>query len=312
MAPSDRNRRRRRRSPSRGRNVAIAAALALAVVALAVSLATTRSGREATSPTMSTDSGVAHVHGLGVNPKDGALYAATHTGLFRIPEQGKARRIADRYQDTMGFTVAGPDRFLGSGHPDVNDRKLRKPGRPPLLGLIESTDAGVTWNSLSLLGDVDFHALTAAHGRVYGFDATSGRFMVSNDMRAWETRSTTAIADFAVDPADPNRIVAATGERIIASVDGGRTWEPQPGPPLIVLSWDERSGLWGADTAGRVHRVATEGEWRNVGALAGEPQALLARDGAVYAAAADDGGPTSIYRSSDGRDWNLLYRDPQP
>lgn len=311
MAPSDRNRRQHRRSPTRGRNVVIAGALALAVVALVASLATTRSGREAPSTPVNTDSGVAHVHGLGVNPKDGALYAATHTGLFRIPEAGKAGRIADRYQDTMGFTVAGPDRFLGSGHPDINDRKLRKPGRPPLLGLIESTDAGFTWNSRSLLGDVDFHALTAAHGRVYGFDATSGRFMVSNDMRAWETRSTVAIADFAVDPADPDHIVAATGERTIASVDGGRTWEPQPGPPLLVLSWDEQSGLWGADTAGRVHRGGAGGEWRNVGVLAGEPQALLARDGTVYAAAADD-GPTSIYQSTDGSEWSLLYRDPEP
>ena len=312
MAPSDRNRRQRRRSPSRGPNVFIAAALALAVVALVVSLATTRLGREAASPTVSTDSGVAHVHGLGVNPKDGALYAATHTGLFRIPEEGKAGRVADRYQDTMGFTVAGPDRFLGSGHPDINDRRLRKPGRPPLLGLIESTDAGVTWNSVSLLGDVDFHALTAAHDQVYGFDATSGRFLVSSDMRTWETRSTTAMADFAVDPTDPDHIMAATGERIIASVDGGRTWEPQPGPPLLVLSWDERSGLWGADTAGRVHRAGAGGEWRKVGALAGEPQAFLAQGETVYAAAADDGGPTSIYQSSDGREWTLLYRDPEP
>ena len=32
------------------------------------------------------DPGVVHVHGLGVNPKDGALFAATHTGLFRIVE----------------------------------------------------------------------------------------------------------------------------------------------------------------------------------------------------------------------------------
>src|SRR5687768_7073255 len=29
------------------------------------------------------DPGPVHVHGLGVNPKDGALFVATHTGLFR-------------------------------------------------------------------------------------------------------------------------------------------------------------------------------------------------------------------------------------
>jgi hypothetical protein len=30
---------------------------------------------------------------------------------------------------------------------------------PPLLGLIESRDAGETWKPISLLGKVDFHAL---------------------------------------------------------------------------------------------------------------------------------------------------------
>jgi hypothetical protein len=54
------------------------------------------------------DPGPVHVHGLGVNPKDGALFVATHTGLFRAGEgTRRARRIADRFQDTMGFTVVG-------------------------------------------------------------------------------------------------------------------------------------------------------------------------------------------------------------
>ena len=49
-----------------------------------------------------TDPGLVHVHGLGINPTDGALYAATHTGLF-IVRDGHASRVADRHQDTMGF-----------------------------------------------------------------------------------------------------------------------------------------------------------------------------------------------------------------
>jgi hypothetical protein len=36
----------------------------------------------------------------------------------------------------MGFTIVGPNRFLGSGHPDLRD------DLPPLLGLIESTNRG--------------------------------------------------------------------------------------------------------------------------------------------------------------------------
>ncbi len=81
-----------------------------------------------------------HVHGLGINQADGSLFIVTHTGLFRVGKDSrKAVRIADRYQDTMGFSIVGPNRFLGSGHPDAREQKL-----PPLLGLIESTDAGKT------------------------------------------------------------------------------------------------------------------------------------------------------------------------
>jgi hypothetical protein len=64
--------------------------------------------------------GISHVHGLGINPADGALIVATHFDSFRVPPDGdEAVRIGDSFQDTMGFTVAGPDHFLGSGHPDV-------------------------------------------------------------------------------------------------------------------------------------------------------------------------------------------------
>ena len=94
------------------------------------------------------DPGPVHVHGLGVNPADGALFIATHTGLWRVdPGDTTAERVSDRRQDTMGFSVVGPRRYLGSGHPDVRD--LRN-DVPPLLGLIVSNDGGRKWRSVSL------------------------------------------------------------------------------------------------------------------------------------------------------------------
>ena len=118
-------------------------------------------GGAASSEPVVADAGPIHVHGLGINPSDNALFIATHTGLFRAPDgESQATRVADRYQDTMGFTVVGPDHFLGSGHPDVRE------DLPPYLGLIESTDAGVTWEPVSLLGERDFHVLEADGSRV--------------------------------------------------------------------------------------------------------------------------------------------------
>ena len=45
--------------------------------------------------------------------------------------------MGDDKQDTMGFTVIGSDRFLGSGH---RTEEQYDEGLPPLLGLIKSTD----------------------------------------------------------------------------------------------------------------------------------------------------------------------------
>jgi hypothetical protein len=256
------------------------------------------------------DLGVEHVHGLGVDPADGTLYVATHYGTFRVPADGPAQRLGDSQQDTMGFTVVGADHFLGSGHPD---QQGFDDGQPPLLGLIESTTGGETWESLSLSGEVDFHALTYAHDQVYGWDSTSGRFMVSADKTDWDTRSTLDLFGFAVDPADADQIVATTPEGVQTSSDGGRTWQPTTGAPeLALVSWDVDSGLWGVDPGGTAyHATALDAGWEQAGSLPGPPQALLADGETLYAAAAD-GNVTGIYQSTDaGTTWELRYRDDQ-
>lgn len=271
----------------------------------------TEAGGKASLPPLDMEPGVIHVHGLGVDPGNGTLYAATHSGLFRIPEQGEAERIANRAQDTMGFSVVGPGRFIGSGHPDP----LEDDVRPPLLGLIESDDAGLTWDRLSLHGEADFHALVAAHGQVYGYDSTSGTFMVTGDKKRWDRRSRLPMLGFAVDPADPEQVVAATPEGPVASSDGGRTWVPLAGaPPLAVVAWQEGAGLFGAAGDGTVHRSGDGGRtWQRTGSVGGEPEALTvdARGGQpqVYAAVSGKG----IVASADGgRKFAVRYAEDSP
>ena len=249
--------------------------------------------------------GIAHVHGLGVDPADGALYAATHFGLFRLPEDGsEATRVANRYQDTMGFTVVGPRTFLGSGHPDFRE------DLPPRLGLIESTDAGQSWQPLSLRGEADFHALQAAHGNVYGYEAGSGAFMVSSDREQWETRSTLALRDFAVSPTDPDTVLATTERGLAHSTDGGRTWTAVRAPVTAVLAWSGDS-LYGLGPDGSVH-VSPDGgaSWTERGSAGGPPEAVTVddRDGGevLYVAVAERG----ILQSTDGgHTFSPRYRD---
>jgi hypothetical protein len=151
---------------------------------------------------------VHHIHGLGVTPDDGTLYVATHSGLFEAADgTQELRRIGDGEQDIMGFSVVAPDRFIGSGHPDPSDANS-----PPNLGLIESRDGGKTWTNISLHGEADFHVLQSSGDRIYGFNGIEGRVLVSSDGgRRWEKRTPpAALYDLAIDPREPDHIVAST------------------------------------------------------------------------------------------------------
>ena len=149
---------------------------------------------------------LAHVHGLGVNPADSTLYVASHHGLFRVTGDAAPEQVAGRTQDFMGFTVVGPDHFLGSGHPGPGDAD-----QPSHLGLIESRDAGLTWTPVSLSGEADFHAMEAEHDRVYGYDSVSGQIMVSTDRKTWDRRARLGLADIAVSPGRAWRAAAMAG-----------------------------------------------------------------------------------------------------
>lgn len=300
------------RSTSRQRGpfssaIALGAAVALIAGALVVALLAGRNDDTASPTSDSAAPAIVHVHGLGVNPADGSVIVATHTGSFRLAAgDGEPERIGDSFRDTMGFTVAGPDHFLGSGHPDVAGLQA---GDPTSLGLIESTDGGWTWETRSLGGEVDFHGLAFAHDRVYGWDSSTGRFMVSADKREWDTRGTLDLFAFAVSPDDPDRIVGTGPDGLVQSTDGGRNWEDAEGPPTVALSWDAEAGLWVVADDGAVWR--REGtEWERTGDVPGQPHAFVATADRLYAAAADPGGRTTIYESPDGRTWDLRYRDP--
>jgi hypothetical protein len=244
------------------------------------------------------DPGPIHVHGLGIDPEDGALFVATHTGLFRAAEgERKATRVADRFQDTMGFTVVGPNRFLGSGHPDGRE------SLPPFLGLIESRDAGRTWEPISLLGKRDFHVLEASGRRVYGFgsdfESREAGLLVSDDRgRSWEERTPPeALISLAIDPDDPNRVVASGERGLYASSDGGGGWRPLDGGPAL-LAWPAREHLFAVALDGSVARSTDAGRsWQQVGKVGGEVAAFEGADTGDLYVAVHDG---TIKRSADG------------
>ena len=242
--------------------------------------------------------GLTHVHGLGVNPKDGALYIATHTGLFRA-EKGETRasRVGESEQDVMGFSVMGPDRFLGSGHPGPLQ------GGPGNLGLIRSDDAGGSWDSVSLLGESDFHVLRSEDPMVYGFDASNSRFLVSADGgRSWDERETPgAMLDLAIDPSDSSRVVASTERGLVASGDQAHSWRVLHKGPLALLTWANPNALYRVDGAGRVARSADAGRsWGQMGSVKAQPAAFASAGDDLYIALADGTVKRSV---DDGKTW---------
>jgi hypothetical protein len=248
------------------------------------------------------DPGPIHVHGLGTNPRDGALFIATHTGLFRVaPKATKAARVGGSYQDTMGFTVVGPDRFLGSGHPDGRQKA------PPFLGLIQSTDAGETWDSVSLRGQSDFHVLEAAGDEVYGFgsdwETRRPQFLVSSDGgKTWDERDVPEpLIALAIHPDDPHHLFASGERGLHESTNGGQDWSDRPGNPGLV-DWRTANELVLVSRRGEAMTTSDGRKWTRGGNVGGEPAALEAERDGVYVALHDG----TIKQSRDsGRSWTV-------
>jgi len=260
-------------------------------------------GSDAGSPGGDRSGGLVHVHGLGNNPADGQVYAATHTGIFRLGPSG-ASRVPGPVQDTMGFTVVGPDTFLGSGHPGPD-----APG-PADLGLIRSDDGGTSWKSVSLSGETDFHALSAGGGTVYGWDPARRTILRSDDAgRTWADGATvTDVGALAADPDSGQRVIATTAEGLLTSTDGGRTFAAlpvQPPRPLILIGHAPRIGGGGSTTLAGVDAAGTPWAfsgttWTGGTSAGGAPQAFAVLGPDRYVVATD----RAVRSTEDaGRTW---------
>lgn len=252
-------------------------------------------------PHDSSEGSPEHIHGLGV--QGGTLLIATHSGLWASASGStKARRVGASEQDLMGFTVVGPDRLLASGHPAPG-----QPG-PPNLGLLESLDDGIAWRSVSLEGEADFHVLQSSGARVYGFNGADGTLMVSGDGgKRWTPQAPpAAMFSLAIDPSDPERVVASTQAGIAVSTDAGARWRVLAADRAGLVAWPAGDRLFLIDGEGAVHASPDAGRtWSERGAIPGTPAALVA-DGDELYAAVEDG---TVLRSRDGgRSWAVRVR----
>lgn len=246
-------------------------------------------------PFEAQDPGPIHVHGLGYDTAAKVLYVATHTGMFELPDgAAKAKRIGDKHQDTMGFSLVKPGLFLGSGHPDARDDS------PPHLGLIRSTDRGRSWQSVSLLGEADFHVLRARGNYVYGFDATQERLLASTDAgKTWkQLAAPEAILDLASGPRNPKEVIASGGAVLYRSADAGRSWKAVANGISGYLAWPTPRRIYVATFDGALlTATAPTGPWQARGSIGSPVSAFLAVDEKTLFVAQHDG---TLKQSFDG------------
>ncbi|PTR27747.1 hypothetical protein C8K36_104371 [Rhodococcus sp. OK519] len=221
-----------------------------------------------------------HLHGLHVDA-DGTVLAGTHSGLLALAPSGNTTRVGLSEDDLMGLSgVPGTDTLYSSGHPGPSS------DAPNPLGLARSTDGGVTWESRSLVGEVDFHALASDGAILVGFDTSSGIRVSADDGATWTPGAAIGASAVAVNDIG---IWAATQGGLLLSTDGAATFTPAPGaPPVGLVSAGRDGGLWGMDDDGNAWRSRDGLSWEEFTRV-GEVEALTAVDyDTAYAATAQE------------------------
>jgi len=293
-----------------GSALALAAALATAVAGCA-------SDAESTPAPTDSIPGIGHVHGLGVHSLTGAIYLAAHGGVYEVPVSGSGEAlewgqlegpVAGRAIDAMGFTMFEGQMFA-SGHPDPRDLDTS----PANLGLITSTDTALTWQDVSLSGEVDFHDVAVAPApdgelNVYGYRAADGVVMASGDSgTTWSLGAPLIARDLTVDADSADIVYATTEDGLMVSGDRGATFAFVEGAPPVYLVESvpgADAGLVGIDLTGDVW-VQAAGTWRQSGSTSGEVEAMtFAASPTPVLVVADDRG---LSVSNDfGATWRTL------
>lgn len=234
-----------------------------------------------------------HVHGLGINPGDGRLYVAAHSGVYEVVD-GRPKLIADRAQDTMGFDITGKDSFIASGHPATAEEV-----NP--LGFITSDDAARTWTSVSLAGVADLHAIDVADdGSVVAYDSTRGLLIRStDDGRTWDVLlQNVSLIDVAAQRGQAFTVLASTSDGRTLSVDADGTSTPVTNNPgLTFLDVMTNGTVVGLGVDGRIW-VQRGTNWTSPSQVEGTPEAISVAADTWYVAtsagivASDDDGIT--------------------
>lgn len=214
--------------------------------------------KESSNQSMAITPAMSHIHGAIV--ASGGLLLGTHDGVHSVDyATGRAQRIGNSRDDMMAFAGDPDTMLIASGHPGVGSTL------PNPLGLIVSRDAGSSWTTQSLSGEVDFHSLTVNGDQFVGWD-TRGFIQYSSDGgRTWNPGpeiTATSMTWFA------NTVWIATVESGLATWTPGDSSLNTVGEPTVLVATSPNGeALWRVDQEGSVHRTLDGESWDQIGSV---------------------------------------------
>lgn len=204
---------------------------------------------------------VSHIHGIGFDPSTpGSVLLATHYGVYRANADGIAETVSTDANDYMGFSPDPADagRLLASGHP----------GQGGNMGVILSTDGGVTWQKIAegVGGPVDFHAMTISRVDPKVIYGVYGGIQVSRDGGAsWTVAGPgpDRVIDLAASPIDTDTVYAGTVGGMMRSVDAGKTWAlvGPPGRAATLVETTADGSLYVFFGGAGLFKLSNDGNW---------------------------------------------------
>lgn len=248
-----------------------------------------------------------HVHGLAIDSTEDLL-VASHSGIYRVDAAGElSGPLGGEPFDAMGFAAAG-DQYFVSGHPSSGSSTFEGPN----LGLLSSADAGESWESVSLAGTTDFHALAVNQNdpsRLYGLSSDGAPLLASADGGVtWSEGASIQAHSLLADPNSTERLYATTPDGVAISEDAGQSFAVVADAPLLYLlaaAPNVPGALVGVDVDGIVWVRSSETEpWIDRGVVQGIAFALTVGADGDRIALIDERG---LVESFDGGvTWTVL------
>jgi photosystem II stability/assembly factor-like uncharacterized protein len=150
---------------------------------------------------------------------------------------------------------------------------------PNPIGLIRSTDNGLSWKAVSLVGKVDFHSLEGGGTDLYGTDSQSGKLLYSNDSgETWKSLGTKPFQDIAVSRDISGTAIALKDSQLFLTKNSFETsTKIKSALKFTQLEW-RKSGLYALSGKALYKSTNLGKTWTKQSTLKGAPGILSASD----------------------------------